>query len=162
MKITFKIPGRARPAGSKRAIPFQRGDGRLGVRVTDDCTKGRDWRSDIRLAAQEAYQGPILSGPLRLHVTFWFARPKGHYGTGRNARLVKPAAPIYHVQKPDTTKLLRALEDALTGLIWADDAQVCCQSATKRWADTSWVDVEIEELEVGEPAGAEKVLGKAV
>ena len=40
-------------------------------------------------------------------MNFRFVRPKSHYGTGRNAKKLKPSAPPHHTQKPDATKLLR-------------------------------------------------------
>jgi crossover junction endodeoxyribonuclease RusA len=63
-------------------------------------------------------------------------RPKGHYGSGKNELTVKNSAPKYPDKKPDCTKLLRALEDALTGILWIDDSQVVRQVVGKSYADT--------------------------
>jgi Holliday junction resolvase RusA-like endonuclease len=38
------------------------------------------------------------------------------------------------VVMPDATKLLRGLEDALTGVVWHDDAQIVSQHVEKRYA----------------------------
>ena len=40
-----------------------------------------------------------------------------------------------HVTKPDTDKLLRGLFDALTGVVWNDDAQVTDVQVSKQYAD---------------------------
>ena len=47
---------------------------------------------------------------------------------------LKPSAPKHPIVKPDTTKLMRALEDALTGICWRDDTQVVIQTAHKAYA----------------------------
>jgi Holliday junction resolvase RusA-like endonuclease len=53
------------------------------------------------------------------------------YHTGRKAGQVKQTAPHYHTTKPDATKLLRALEDALKLICWNDDSQVARQRVDK-------------------------------
>lgn len=68
-----------------------------------------------------------LDGPLVADMTFTLARPKNHYGTGRNAGQLKEwAAPlVWHHVYPDTDKLVRGLGDALTKAgVWADDARL--------------------------------------
>ena len=49
---------------------------------------------------------------------------------------VKNSSPVHHLQKPDTDKLIRAILDALTGIIYKDDSQVDAIHVTKKWADT--------------------------
>lgn len=55
----------------------------------------------------------------------------------------RPSAPHYPAVKPDATKLVRAVEDALTGICWRDDAQIVNQDVRKRYADTGSARVEI-------------------
>ena len=42
---------------------------------------------------------------------------------------------MYPITKPDATKMLRAVEDAMTGIAWLDDAQIVRQVVTKRYAE---------------------------
>ena len=65
-----------------------------------------------------------LEVPLNVEMTFYFPRPKSHYGTGKNVNVLKENAPTHHTKKPDAMKLARAVEDALTGIVWKDDSQV--------------------------------------
>ena len=130
--ITFQVYGTPRPGGSKTAF-FNKKLGRAMV-VDASGQPGKDWRTSVQAAAMEAYRGPLLQGPLDLFITFGLARPKSHYGTGRNADRLKPSAPPYPTKPPDTTKLVRALEDALTGILWRDDAQVVRQTVRKVYA----------------------------
>jgi Holliday junction resolvase RusA-like endonuclease len=44
---------------------------------------------------------------------------------------------------PDLDKLIRAILDALTGVVWRDDGQVVDIVASKVYADTPGVDVVI-------------------
>jgi hypothetical protein len=55
---------------------------------------------------------------------FYFARPISHYGTGKNAGIVKASAPQFHVQAPDESKLARCVEDCMTETVWTDDKLV--------------------------------------
>lgn len=143
--IIFVVYGIPQPAGSKRAFPIRRAGG-LGVAVTDANPKSRDWKNAVRSAAAGHYQGPLLRGPIRLTATFFVARPKGHFRTGKNCALLREGAPVYPVTKPDCLKLGRAIEDALTGLAWQDDAQNVDLCLFKRYGEPARVEIKIEEL----------------
>jgi crossover junction endodeoxyribonuclease RusA len=72
-----------------------------------------------------------------VRVSAWFLlpRPKSHYGTGRNSRRLKPAAPLYPGKYPDLDKLCRSTLDALRmGGAYRDDAQVVTLHAFKVYA----------------------------
>jgi Holliday junction resolvase RusA-like endonuclease len=143
------VYGNAEPAGSKRA--FYRP--KLGVRVVDDNKKAKPWKDLISQKAGQIACGQ-LQGPLLLEVDFYRTRPKGHYGTGKNACTVKASAPAYPDTKPDTTKLLRGVEDALTGIFYRDDAQICRQMVSKRWGDPARVVIRVSPLTPGAGKGS--------
>lgn len=144
--ITFFVPGEPKPAGSKRAFAFKRKDGSLGANVTDDCKKSKDWKSMVAFVAHEHKPDALWDGPLELELWFHIVRIKGHYRSGRNSNQLKPNAPKRPTKKPDTTKLTRAVEDALTGIIWRDDAQVVDQHCHKVYADEYGVYVTIKQV----------------
>jgi Holliday junction resolvase RusA-like endonuclease len=92
------------------------------------------WRQAVAAAATQAIAaGPMLAGPLELRATFVFRRPAAHYGTGRNAGKVKLSAPALVSTRPDLDKLVRAIGDALTGIIYRDDAQLAVVRAEKHY-----------------------------
>jgi Holliday junction resolvase RusA-like endonuclease len=131
--LTFTVLGRPQPAGSKR--PYLHPSTKRPV-VVDAAKGSRPWKQEVAGAALAALHGdplPFPDGPIELTVTFYRQRPKGDYGTGKNATFVKASASAYPVSRPDTTKLLRAVEDALTSVIWSDDAQVVDQHVFKRY-----------------------------
>ncbi len=147
MIIQFSVCGKPATAGSKRAFPFKRKGGKLGVRMTADDPNTLLWRNAVAAAAHEVYNGPLLTGAIHLTVGFMFPRPKGHFGTGRNAGKLKASAPDDHTQKPDCDKLLRAVGDALTGVVWRDDSQVCYISTGKVWGERYRTEVTIKPVD---------------
>jgi Holliday junction resolvase RusA-like endonuclease len=147
--ISFTAYGRPRPAGSKKFVGFIDHGPKKGrpLLVDDSGHKGRMWRRTVQRAAREVYNGRPLEWPMRMRVDFYFRRPKLHYvGNNRGGRL-KDSAPSEHVTKPDTTKLLRSIEDALTGIVYVDDSAIVSQLASKHYGPKFKVDVAIELLE---------------
>jgi len=146
MVIRFDILGKPVPRGSKRAFPIRRKDGTLGVAVSDNTGEsGRLWMAMVREAARSALPADWVprSGPIKLFIVFQLRRPKAHYTT---KGAVKPSAPAQPIVKPDLTKLLRAVEDALTGVVWRDDSQIIHQAVTKEYADADMTSVVVEFL----------------
>jgi crossover junction endodeoxyribonuclease RusA len=115
-EIEFYVEGRPAPQGSKRAFPN-------GGMIEMSRYVG-PWRNAVAVAAYNATRGQDpLDEPVRLRVAFYLARPK------RSKFPTRPAV------TPDLSKLVRATEDALTGLVWADDARVVSCLSEKFWAD---------------------------
>jgi Holliday junction resolvase RusA-like endonuclease len=127
MTIAFTVLGVPQTAGSKRAFPFKRANGKLGVAVSDMNPKGKDWKASIAQAAREAYDGELLTGPLAVEMRFYMPRPKGHFG----AKGLLPRAPKEHTKAPDCLKLSRCAEDALNKILWHDDSQIVCEMLEK-------------------------------
>jgi crossover junction endodeoxyribonuclease RusA len=149
--IAFVILGRPQSAGSKRAFAKKGG----GVAVAPDNPLQKGWQADVRAAAGQALadqratsngDGAVLDGPLRLDVAFFLRRPANHYGTGRNEGRLKASAPIRPDRKPDVSKLLRALEDGLTGQVIADDARFVTVCAEKHYGTPERAEVIVTEL----------------
>jgi len=141
--LTFFVAGDPATQGSKRAF-YIASIGR--AIVTEDCKRNKPWRSDVRNEAEKAIEKSdwqLSEGPIRLNLTFRLKRPKYHYNS---KGLIKPSAPTYHAKKPDTVKLARAVEDALKGVVWRDDSQICSESITKLYHDQPGVLVEIWQL----------------
>lgn len=134
--INFTIIGRPQQRGSK--VPVRTKDGRVFIR--DANLKSKDWMTSVRQVAGEAWDGKsLITSPVRLSATFYFKRPKSHYRTakGRTDEL-KGSAPRLHAQSPDLAKLIRCLEDALTGVIWQDDKLVRLYAVCSReWTTES-------------------------
>lgn len=135
------VYGTPEPAGSKRAFVV---NGR--ARVSDANPRSRQWKERVAQAAGEQYDGELIDGPLAVELTFLQPRPKGHYGTGRNAEIVKPSAPEYPVTRPDALKLARAVEDALTGVVWRDDAQIVQEYLVKDYGEPARCEIAVYRM----------------
>lgn len=131
--LMLRVYGLPAPQGSKRS--YGRG------RMVESSKYVKPWREAVKAAAREELdQRPDwdrLDGALRLHVVFSFDRPRSHFGTGRNARRLKPLAPSAPAGPPDLSKLVRSTEDALTDAgVWRDDSRVTTISASKTYVDS--------------------------
>ena len=137
-EITFTVYGQAQPAGSKTAGRSK--SGKMFVR--DSAKNSRPWKTEVAKTAAGAMNGDgLLDGALELSVIFTVPRPKGHYGV----RGLRPSAPKHPTVRPDVTKLLRAVEDACTGIVWRDDSQIVAQHAVKRYGEPACVEVRVIE-----------------
>lgn len=163
----FEVAGEPKGAGSKDAIPLGRwgkGDGGQRrffpicresgvpiVNVVDSSGKaGEEWRDEIRAACAAVLERghELANGPIAVRVTFYGPSPKRRYGTGRNSETLKDNADRLPHQSdlPDGTKLARALEDALNGLLWVDDRRVCELWWSRRFGKNPGARVEVWEL----------------
>lgn len=127
--ITIEVRGLPAAQGSKRHVG--------GGKMIEMSKAVGPWREAVRAECQRAMNGGnALDGALAVSVTFTLARPRGHYGTGRNRGLVKNSAPGFPAGSPDLDKLLRAVLDGLTaGGAWADDSQVVRIGAEKLYGN---------------------------
>lgn len=119
--IEFTIPGV--PAAQPRA----RATSVKGKARVYEPTKHpiKAFRAAVKLSARSAYHGPPLGGPLRVDVTLVFPRPKAMTWK------TKPMPRVWHAIKPDRDNCDKAILDALSGLLWRDDCQVCAGQINK-------------------------------
>lgn len=149
---SFTVCGEPKPAGSKRAFALKKGGNFTGrVVVTDACKGSRDWKTDVSREAERSFIGEPFEGPIKLILTFTANRPKSHFGSGRNAAVLKPGSPQKPATRPDVLKLARGVEDALTGICWKDDSQITTEILRKRFGRPGVV-VEIAEDDDGQPS----------
>jgi len=131
--IDLFIPGVPRPQGSLTGM-VSKGSNRVFMKYPDSTVQHRNMLV-YTLAA--AYEGEEYCGAVILATTFTFPRPKSHFGTGKNAQLLKATAPDWHIQTPDADKLLRLTGDAVTiANIIKDDSQIVIARSEKRWTST--------------------------
>ena len=128
--IEIKVLGTPVAQGSKQYFVSK-----SGKATGKETAKGLPgWRSDVRWSAIAAMKGEGgITGPVSVAITFWFARPKKHFGAGKKAAVLRQNAPKYHTSKPDADKLCRAILDALTSVCFADDSRVAQLFAEKRY-----------------------------
>ena len=151
--IEFFVPGVPKTAGSKKAFPIWRGKGPSkqfvrSVIVDDAGQAGKDWRASVQYEAVRRFKEVLgreaapFQGPLAVEFVFNVTRPKGH--TGRKG--LHSWAPAFPTTKPDVLKLARAVEDALTGIVWKDDAQIVAEVLRKRYSDNPGCLIHVREV----------------
>src|SRR5512146_558422 len=124
--ITFTVLGD--PKAQKRHRTFRHGG---FLRQVDPSEP--DKANFLAQVRQYAPAAPWTE-PLFLHLAFVIARPKGHYGSGRNAQVIKPAyAKAQPTGKPDIDNLVKLVQDALAGVFYRDDQQIVELHATKEY-----------------------------
>lgn len=126
MTIIVTVYGSPAPQGSKR--PY-RNQYTGKIHLVEQSEKVKPWRQDVKTAAIDAMKAlgspEPLDGPLAASMVFtvreqpasrpvWW--PKSEKWS--KSMLWRPAS------APDISKLLRSTEDALTGVVWKDDARV--------------------------------------
>jgi Holliday junction resolvase RusA-like endonuclease len=142
--LSFFVAGVPKPAGSKRGF-YMKNIKR--VVIVDANPNSKDWKTDVKHEGQRQYSGPLWDCPIKVRFTFYIVRPKAHYRTGKNAALLRDSAPKRPTSKPDELKLARGVEDALTGIIWNDDALIVDESLHKEFGERPGCQVEIKEAE---------------
>lgn len=114
--ISFFVSGVPTPQGSARAFVVN------GKPIITSANRNLGaWRRLMSDAAQA--HACMIEGPVKLNVAFVLPRPKS-----------LPKKVHWHLKKPDLDKLVRAVGDSLTGIMWKDDSQVVTIEATKSYA----------------------------
>ena len=129
-EISFTVLGKPVPQGAITPSVITRRDGSIVYRhgrpvVTARHSNDKDlqfWRRRCADEAQRAIERgavrPIMDAPIVLTARFFFMRPKS-----------APRRVIRHTKRPDLGKCIRAVEDALTGVLYTDDSQIFAYGA---------------------------------
>ena len=130
--FSFRVRGEPKAKGSLRPVPLS--DGRT---VLLSAKNTQDWERLVRFQAQQWEGPPLAECALEMTMTFYLPRPAS-----------APKRYILPWKKPDGDKLLRAVLDALTGIVYRDDAQVTDIHVRKRFsAAFVGLDVSVRVLE---------------
>lgn len=127
--VTFFVAGSPKPKGSHRAFVVR------GRAVVAPASTGeRAWRDRVTDCARMAMAGrEPLEGPVEIRLEFYTLRPKGHYRTRKGVTERRPGVQLRPTSAPDGDKLWRSVGDALNGVCYRDDRQVCEAVVRKRY-----------------------------
>lgn len=118
------VAGVPAPQGSIKAI-IHKHTGRA-VAIKDNNRTQKAWRELVRRTVALSWRGrPPADGSVTIRCDFVMPRP-----LATPLRRTPPA-----IRKPDGDKLERAVWDALTGVVWVDDARVTDWAGSKRLAE---------------------------
>ncbi|HUX65560.1 MAG TPA: RusA family crossover junction endodeoxyribonuclease [archaeon] len=140
MRLEFFVPGDAKTSGSKRGFVNKKSG---KVIFAPANPKQKDWQAAVKWFATQAANHMVpLTEPAILTCCFYRKRPDGHYRTvgGQRSDIIKPLLGLAMPgAKPDSLKLCRAVEDAMSGIIYHDDALICDHHISKRYCDPGQV-----------------------
>jgi Holliday junction resolvase RusA-like endonuclease len=150
-RIDFVVLGIAQPKGSARAfVPLKWAKAAVATGrapraiVTHDNPQTKGWQQLVAEQAQTVVaDGALFLGPVVLTVTFRLPRPAS-----------LPQKVRHHTKKPDLDKLVRGIEDGLTGIVYLDDKQVVDLYARKVYVvgtAAPSVRIVVEEAAAPEP-----------
>jgi len=152
--ISFFVPGMPGTKGSTKAFVIP---GTNRATIVNDNRKTKPWAAEVsRLARLAMGSRAALLGDVIVRVVFNMPRPKSHYMPAtkkRPAPVLREDAPRYVTTKPDGDKMERATLDALTGIVFVDDAQIVECTWRKVYARGADGLGEVGTLiEIGQPA----------
>lgn len=131
MKIEIIIPGPPRGKGRPKFT-------KTGHAYTPEKTAA--YENLVRLAYQQA-MGDMepFTGPVKLTVKAYMPIPAS---VSKKRGVEMRGQP--HPKKPDTTNVVKAIEDGLNGVAYKDDAQIWSLTAIKTYGVSPRLVVEIE------------------
>lgn len=113
-------------------------------------TRTLEYEHAIRNEFATEYPGANPTAkPVRIAIQAFFPLNKGDYkkdGTPTKAGCLKIANQIKHTKKPDFDNLAKAAVDALNGIAWVDDSQICEASVRKAYALSPSICIDVYEL----------------
>ena len=129
------------PVGKGR--PRFRNAGKFVQTYTPEKTA--NYETLVKLAYQQEHGGePLLTGALHMELLAYFPIPKS---TSKKDRALMILGKNWHIKKPDSSNVLKAVEDALNGIAYADDSSICSMTIVKKYSDTPRVEIMISELD---------------
>jgi Holliday junction resolvase RusA-like endonuclease len=143
-QIKFTVYARPEPQGSAKGFVLP---GKFGAKpraiITTANPKLKPYRQELTHTAQAALAEAGVTAPMAgKHVPvsvvfdFYLSRPESI-----------PKKRTHLVVKPDADKLTRSTLDAMTGILFADDAQVVELSVRKHYGSPERADISVSILE---------------
>lgn len=116
-----------------------------GHAVAYTPAKTANYETLVRLSYQQKYAGCMFDKdiPLRAIIRAFFPIPKS---ASKKKREQMEAGKIRHTKKCDADNIAKACLDALNGIAFYDDSQVCELSVSKFYGDTPKVEIIIDEV----------------
>jgi Holliday junction resolvase RusA-like endonuclease len=151
--IQFSVPivAVAQPRQRHRVIKQKDGKAFSG-NYTPTKHPVNSFKASVRQAANAAYSGPPLTGPIRMDLVFVLPRTKPAWlkKTSRWWKEWKAGRRVPHaVSRNDRDNLMKSFQDALNQLTWVDDGQVYA-GPVEKWIAADDEQPHVEVLIVSE------------
>lgn len=125
MTVYFFVPGTPQGKGRPRAVAR----GKFVRMYTPQKTA--TYESTVALFASQAMAGqPLFEGPVAVSVSIEMPVPASW---SKKKQSQAAAGTLFPTGKPDADNVLKALFDAMNGVVWVDDTQVVQIECRKRY-----------------------------
>ena len=137
--VCFQVPGK--PVGKGRPRAAKRG--KHITLYTPEATA--TYESTVALAASQAMAGqPLIDGPVEVVMRIVLPIPVSWPKRNQAGALEGKVLPVV---KPDSDNVVKAVFDAINGVVWHDDTQVVDMHVRKRYGAVPCVNVIVSQLE---------------
>lgn len=109
-----------------------------------DPEKSRNYKAYVRMLATQAMKEndfAIITGPCAIKIWAYFDIPKSKSKKFKEAALEAKERPT---KKPDADNIVKAILDALNGLVYKDDSCIVELSCVKYYSDVPRVEVYVD------------------
>ena len=138
----FEVPGKAVPQARPR---FTSRGGYVRAYEPQKCS---EYKQLVRRCAYEqcsiTAENAAYTGAAKISVIEYRAIPKSW--SAKKREMAREEV-IFPLGKPDYDNVLKCIQDALTGVLWVDDAQVMMGMGSKAYADEPRVLVQVVYLD---------------
>ncbi|MDR1246125.1 MAG: RusA family crossover junction endodeoxyribonuclease [Clostridiales Family XIII bacterium] len=138
MRVTFNVLGA--PQGKQRPRFFRKGN-HVGTYTPD---KTVIYENLVKMSYRQEQIPNMLSGAIKAEIVAVFPIPKSASQKTKQ-RMASGIEP--HTKKADCDNIAKAILDALNGIAYRDDAQICMLSVKKIYGDRARVEVTLTEIE---------------
>jgi Holliday junction resolvase RusA-like endonuclease len=137
--LTFSMNGLPRGQGRPRATA-------RGAHATVYKDKAdRRYEASVARVATSAMAGrPPMLGALQIALRFRMPIPRSH---SKAVRIAMAAGEIAPTTKPDLSNLVKAIEDGMNTIVFADDAQIVRAVTSKIYAERPGVDIRVSPFQ---------------
>lgn len=149
-EIRFTVPGEPVGKGRHRSVTRKRrgADGKMTTyiaHITPEKTEEYELR--VKRAARQAVEAisgySALLGPVMLELGIYVGIAASW---PKNKRQMAISGEMYPTKKPDTSNILKAIEDAMNEVAYGDDAQITDHHIKRRFSENPRVEVILTPL----------------
>ena len=136
--LSFKIPGSPIGQGRPKFSTIN------GHAKAYDPEKSRNYKAYVRMLATQAMREndfEMITGSCAIKIWAYFDVPKSKSKKFKEAALASKERPT---KKPDADNIVKAILDALNGLLYKDDSCIVELSCVKYYSDVPRVEVYVD------------------
>lgn len=137
MTVSFTIVGEPKGKGRPK---FHRIKNYVSTYTPEETL---NYEAFVKMSYLNESKGIKLDGQIQAHIKGIFPIPKS---TSKKQRALMLSGEVMHTKKIDCDNLAKTILDALNGIAYGDDKQVCRLIVEKVYGENPCVEVELKEI----------------